>query len=79
LWGTTRGSTRFAVAAWSGARRSRWTCGLSGLLQLAVFVDYDFLYLVDLADLLAIVGRIGVASVKHEYQPVVATRMDDEI
>jgi hypothetical protein len=44
-----------------------------------VFVDYDFLYLVDLAGLLTTVGRIAVASVKHEYQPVVATRMDDAI
>jgi hypothetical protein len=34
---------------------------------------------VDLADLLAIANRIVVASVKHEYQPVVATRMDDAI
>lgn len=61
---------------------------LAGYRGWALFVDCDFLYLADLADLLAAAaaadraagaGRIAVACVKHEYQPAEATKMDGAI
>ncbi|CAD6207259.1 unnamed protein product [Miscanthus lutarioriparius] len=62
---------------------------LAGYRGWALFVDCDFLYLADLAELLAAAvppgsgadaaDRIAVACVKHEYQPAEATKMDGAI
>ncbi|CAL4942700.1 unnamed protein product [Urochloa decumbens] len=64
---------------------------LAGYRGWALFVDCDFLYLADVADLLAAVvppgaadaaaeaDRLAVACVKHEYKPAEATKMDGAI
>ncbi|EER90664.1 hypothetical protein BDA96_01G043800 [Sorghum bicolor] len=59
---------------------------LAGYRGWALFVDCDFLYLADIAELLAAAvppadaaDRIAVACVKHEYQPAEATKMDGAI
>jgi hypothetical protein len=57
---------------------------LAGYRGWALFVDCDFLYLADVADLLASVpaveaARLAVACVKHDYKPTEATKMDGAI
>ncbi|KAK3156917.1 hypothetical protein QOZ80_2AG0113790 [Eleusine coracana subsp. coracana] len=59
---------------------------LAGYRGWALFVDCDFLYLADVADLLACVpadsdasSRLAVACVKHEYKPAEAIKMDGAI
>ncbi|KAG8084152.1 hypothetical protein GUJ93_ZPchr0010g9317 [Zizania palustris] len=57
---------------------------LAGYRGWALFVDCDFLYLGDLAELLACVlpddsARLAVACVKHEYTPAEPTKMDGAI
>lgn len=57
---------------------------LAGYRGWALFVDCDFLYLADLAELLACVpaadaDRLAVVCVKHEYKPAEATKMDGAI
>ncbi|KAL5226010.1 hypothetical protein ABZP36_012649 [Zizania latifolia] len=58
---------------------------LAGYRGWALFVDCDFLYLGDLAELLACVphadadARLAVACVKHEYAPAEPTKMDGAI
>ncbi|CAN6304577.1 unnamed protein product [Urochloa humidicola] len=61
---------------------------LAGYRGWALFVDCDFLYLADIADLLSAVvpsgaaadaDRLAVACVKHEYKPAEATKMDGAI
>ncbi|KAK1695375.1 hypothetical protein QYE76_012072 [Lolium multiflorum] len=61
---------------------------LAGYRGWALFVDCDFLYLADVADLLAAAAippsssspsSLAVVCVKHEYQPAEATKMDGAI
>ncbi|KAF0928766.1 hypothetical protein E2562_010646 [Oryza meyeriana var. granulata] len=55
---------------------------LAGYRGWALFVDCDFLYLADIADLLACVAdadHLAVACVKHEYAPAEPTKMDGAI
>jgi lipopolysaccharide biosynthesis glycosyltransferase len=62
---------------------------LAGYRGWALFVDCDFLYLADVADLLAAAvppgaaaadaDRLAVACVKHVYEPAEATKMDGAI
>uniref|UniRef100_A0A0E0BCP9 Hexosyltransferase n=1 Tax=Oryza glumipatula TaxID=40148 RepID=A0A0E0BCP9_9ORYZ len=58
---------------------------LAGYRGWALFVDCDFLYLADIAGLLACLPssdpdhRLAVACVKHEYAPAEATKMDGAI
>ncbi|KAG8082040.1 hypothetical protein GUJ93_ZPchr0014g47184 [Zizania palustris] len=58
---------------------------LVGFRGWALFVDYDFLYLSDLTELLSCVphadadSRLTVACVKHEYAPAESTKMDGAI
>uniref|UniRef100_A0A0E0M9Q9 Hexosyltransferase n=1 Tax=Oryza punctata TaxID=4537 RepID=A0A0E0M9Q9_ORYPU len=57
---------------------------LAGYRGWALFVDCDFLYLADIAGLLACLpsdssDRLAVACVKHEYAPAEATKMDGAI